>query len=668
MSDLFLDQEPLFKTAQAVGTPLPEDAATWPQQILEELHKQCPFLGIYEVDTHIEKINPTQSTALGFFIVRPNVTKETVPKEQPLPEVKIPIIVNDRLLSPFDIMVGPSDDFMPLSENRVKQILEYASPMELYVGDHDGIDQVFRPRNQGMFSNMMQGVGNGFFMGKMGSVLEALNGKVDRATAAEFVNASNERTMSEVLYKTANRQELGIVGRRVLELIKTAASVTRVPNPEYPTTPNVMLIERDGESYRVKVADTAAYSPMEVRLTSAQAQTIFGNDTLTEVDKTGALVYGPQHAIVEEPQGLQKVAEVLNGALAGGFSILDVDGVRHDGAVFNGYLDFSGYYQPGYHFLSKTANAWNTNFFGIGDPGVTPPDDKPANGTQGMFYDPTTFQAYEPVFIKTAVYGPGIISSYLAAEDGAGLPLKLTIMDGPVKVASLGERHYAIPAFYKYAEVRGKRVTPVDLEVLREQAYPQLIKIARFSDGRFSITGPAADHIPAQHRVGVDLADALFATRSLGMSFEQSMDKFAQVAAQDNGGTIEVRGEFLNITPYAQRQEQFSEYVIKCASIVPERPPLDELIKIAAILEDGTTVDSVLSLGFIKPDTLSTFVEYLPSLEQATHNLAELLFAVRLGVSYVPEIAAARGMQYLNAVVEGLNKLKQTIVAGDRLA
>lgn len=730
---------------------MPEDASMWPQQVLEELHKQCPYLGIYEVDTHIEKINPTQSTALGFFIVRPSVTPETTPPEQSLPQVKVPIIINDRLLSPFDIMVSKDNQFMPLTESRVKQALEYASPMELYIGDNDGLDQMFRPKNQGMFSNLLQGVGNGFFMDKFGqteegmraqaleaaasnparefnlmsaiqqrldglnargiddqnakmsaarealsevaniphvnevgadprvpagvpsnagvvtssktaSLLSALNGKVDRTTAKEFIDSMDERVLHSVLYKTANRQAIGIVGQRVLDLVKTAQTIEHAPSPEYPITPNVLLLERVEDGYRVKVADTAAYIPVESKLTSIQAQALFGNEALEEADKIGAMVFGPRHAITEAPSGMQKVAEVLGDAPAGGFAIMDVHGRRHEGAVFRGYERFDGYHDPGVTFLSKTANAFGHDFFGIGDPGVLPPDDAPGQGARGMFYNPNTLQALEPVLIKTAVTGIG--TPYWLAEDNNGAPIKISPVEGIAKVAKMGERHYAVPNFFKFAAIKGEFVQPVDKEVLLEQAFPQTIKIAHLSDGKFSISGAPVESIPRDHREGVDLADAMFALRSVGLSFDQSMEKLAEAASKDHSGTVEVRGDFLHITPYADRQASYMEYVTKCASVLPGKPPLDDLVKIAAILEDGTTVDSVLSLGFIKPDTLATFVEYLPTLEQATHNLAELLFAVRLGVSYVPEVAAARGMSYVNTVVEGLNQLKQTTIAG----
>jgi hypothetical protein len=57
-TELFIDSKPLFKQAQSIGTPLPDDSSAWPQQVLEELHRQHPFMGKYIVDVMFEKINP----------------------------------------------------------------------------------------------------------------------------------------------------------------------------------------------------------------------------------------------------------------------------------------------------------------------------------------------------------------------------------------------------------------------------------------------------------------------------------------------------------------------------------------------------------------------------------------------------------------------------------
>ena len=81
------------------------------------------------------------------------------------------------------------------------------------------------------------------------------------------------------------------------------------------------------------------------------------------------------------------------------------------------------------------------------------------------------------------------------------------------------------------------------------------------------------------------------------------------------------------------------------------------LLKEAAVLPDIQTVDSVLSLGFINPENVRVYVGHLPYLERALTQVCELTLASRLGLSEIPEFAAARACRSLNETCEGLRAL-----------
>jgi len=82
-----------------------------------------------------------------------------------------------------------------------------------------------------------------------------------------------------------------------------------------------------------------------------------------------------------------------------------------------------------------------------------------------------------------------------------------------------------------------------------------------------------------------------------------------------------------------------------------------DLVKEASILPDIQTVDSVLSLGFINPENIRTFVGKLPYLDRALNTLCELTLLSRLGLNEVSEFAASRACRSLDEVIQGLKAL-----------
>ena len=82
------------------------------------------------------------------------------------------------------------------------------------------------------------------------------------------------------------------------------------------------------------------------------------------------------------------------------------------------------------------------------------------------------------------------------------------------------------------------------------------------------------------------------------------------------------------------------------------------LLKEASALSDTGSVDAVLSLNFINPDNIDTFLENIPRLEEASCKLASLVLATQLGLSQVPQTATVRAMFALEDVVESLKSLE----------
>ena len=69
---------------------------------------------------------------------------------------------------------------------------------------------------------------------------------------------------------------------------------------------------------------------------------------------------------------------------------------------------------------------------------------------------------------------------------------------------------------------------------------------------------------------------------------------------------------------------------------------------------DPTAVDTVLSLGFVNPENIMSFVSYLPTIDDAQTKMCELLLAARLGLQDVPTTALERAVRSTEEAIEGL--------------
>ena len=80
-------------------------------------------------------------------------------------------------------------------------------------------------------------------------------------------------------------------------------------------------------------------------------------------------------------------------------------------------------------------------------------------------------------------------------------------------------------------------------------------------------------------------------------------------------------------------------------------------MKEAATLQDVSTVDKVLSIGFINPENVDMFVGFIPDFEETIQKLAQLLVGARMGLPDIPESALKSSMERMDEVLDGLKKL-----------
>jgi hypothetical protein len=79
-----------------------------------------------------------------------------------------------------------------------------------------------------------------------------------------------------------------------------------------------------------------------------------------------------------------------------------------------------------------------------------------------------------------------------------------------------------------------------------------------------------------------------------------------------------------------------------------------DLDKLAARLPSKEAVDAILSLGYLRKDTLSIFKDQIDYLKHVESTLAQLLILARLGQDELDEDSIETAMKSLNEVVEAL--------------
>jgi hypothetical protein len=172
----------------------------------------------------------------------------------------------------------------------------------------------------------------------------------------------------------------------------------------------------------------------------------------------------------------------------------------------------------------------------------------------------------------------------------------------------------------------------------------------------FSFRGPAVAKLASAETKFVNRRDAEFLGSVMGI--EPRFLKMALDEASKGKKAIHVD----NVCPITPVQEKYAEAKLAVVRELSSMSPKIHnffLVKEASVLDDALVADKVLGLGFINAENISTFVDMLPGLEEASSKLAELLLAVRVGLKDVPEIAVERMLAAIEDVISGLRTLKQ---------
>lgn len=420
--------------------------------------------------------------------------------------------------------------------------------------------------------------------------------------------------------------------------------------------PSVVQISRNpGVGYTVKAASHLYWDPVVQDISPREAIQRFGSKVVLAADLNGAVTIGQGADTKTEEPAPSKAGPVTKYGL---YKVYDDQGNEHIGAVIPNLIDIDGVALPLALFTNGTVATVQTDICGecAGDA-----HDLPSSlqmGGRGFFFkhDGDKMLATIPLTCQSSTSMPGEPMD-CQCETFDGRPIVVSQQPNIQTLMPIDGK-LLVPMDWKWSSL--DKTQAVDLaggedDIGKEAAVREYLGSVTIRSGgtTFDLDGPAISKLAEQDRRALDVNATLFTLVGLGVHPDHAIAKMGSALTGKASVLVKV-GRIL--TPASAAR---AEAVEKAASAVI--PNLRRnLVKEAAFMPDPTAVDTVLSLGFVNPENLSTFVAYLPEIDEAQQHLCEILLAARLGMNEVPVGALEKAIKSTEEVIEGLKVLAFT--------
>lgn len=749
------DHQPLFfrpeeyieKTAGEVD--LPEDPNQWPQEILQELYKQVPYISDYQPHVEMQKADAERGYGFGHVEIMnqtetPQGASDMEMESTGVRSVRIPFVIKEKKLSPFDLLINDASKVVPLTENRLRQSLFRPQAFDVTSktpGDQSMIGQLYPPYRTG------RGFGGGGVSlnagGQMGYKLSSaedlesyllgaaseeqkkeaagqseaagrIAGALAGGAAGESVDApflgllagglaggkagaGAESLLQGPLPATENTVKIGSKRGSVLEAIlptinradhedfcglipKYAALLYQHRSVVYPVlnkvvdatpeqakmaswegllAPSIIQVQKRTEGYMVKSANHFMWSPKEELVDRGEVVRRFGVKLAQDVDTSGAVTMQDEEGVVGEEEA-NEMAPVETFGL---YKVKDTQGAEYVGFVVPELIDTTGDTVPLALFTNGSHTAVQADIEGepAGQGSNLPSG--PVGG-YGAFYTLADDGSVK-MTIPLELGGSFTDQEQPKVWEGTtldGSPVEVSAQPNIQEVMSSGEGRMLVPETWNWLPLDGSEAISL-IGGEAEEAVPELdepeseekmSQVVVRSDGQtFSFQGPPVEKLSSAERDFLDLDSAMFLLAGMGVHQVHGTEKLATVITGLNSATVKC-GRLLST-----REEQVKEAMARASDMLERLPQLKQphLLKEAASFPDPTTVDTVLSLGFINPENILTYVSYLPDIEDSQTKLCELLLGTRLGLSNIQASSLERAVRSLEETIEGLKVL-----------
>jgi hypothetical protein len=713
---LFHEPKHVFEKI-AAETTLPEDPNQWQNEVLQEVYKQVPYLADFNLEVVMETVEGERGYGLGHVeVVSKSEAPMTAPQEQQdaagIRKARIPVIIKDGKLMPFDVVITDDAKAMPLTESRMRQAMFRPHAFDVTSktpGDQSMIGQLYPPfRQNGGFGGggtaMSGGMGGktaakhasleGYLesladehMKKQAAAPAAADVKATKVT--ELENKAKEEKDScgmkmgsilEAVLPTANISDLQSFKESLLEPATKLAYAGNAATYDAlellgsvdPTSvekrasallrhvkPSVMQVQKLASGYALKTASHRMWEPLIEYVDRGELVRRVGVKIALAADTAGAVTVGADEGVAEEPGEAPVAAGPISAP--GMYSVKSTAGEDLTGVVIPNLVDVDGSPLPISLFMDGQHAAVQSDISGIPVGDYSPPATVPAEQAtgHGCFYS-------EYGGIPCATLPLQLGATLAASAEGEAPKFDGETFDGrPVQVS-------VQPYAQQIVNVDGLMIVPqgwmwmpldsaaeIDLaetaaEVSKEaslQAKLASVEVSAGGPDSFSVRGISVDKLAMDDRQFMNQDDCLFLLVGLGANSTYAQSKMASAVFQ---GPQQVRVGHRLKTAAEARGESY----VNAEQFLNSMPTFrHRMWKEAAAITDPIAVDSVLSLGFINPENLATYIGYLPTLDEAQRRLCELLIGARLGMRELSEGAIERAIRALEDVIEGLKVL-----------
>jgi len=711
--NLFIQPNVEFvKTAAEVE--LPEDPNTWPKEILDELFKQVPYISDFQPHVVMDKVDSERRYGMGHVEISNQSeaqmgTDPAMMQAAGVRSVRIPVVIRDGKLSPFDLLVNDASKVLPLTENRLRQAIFRPQAFDVTSqtpGDQSMIGQLYPPyrQNHGFGGGGVNVPAGG--MGKSGSALEEFLTPAEEEpekTASSFEGFSSNvqfqtgGSLLEKVLPTINADDLEgfwekvssdlglqaqfrknahastfLLGLLAQHEPMTAEKLAGVM-PGY-IKPSVVQVKLQSGAYMVKAASHHYWKPFIQTVDRGELVERFGTKVAMAVDTHGSVTI----ADGAEIEGTIKTAEAAAVTEPGIYKVTCDDGKELIGFVIPNLIDTDGQPLPLALFTNGSHATVQSTIYGeeAGEGANLPTG--PIAGMGAFFAaTPEGVQATIPMTIAGS-YEAGGEPATFSGETFDGRPIEVSVQPNIQEPVGMEEGKLLIPQHWQWSpmdkaeqvalaggegpEEAGAGAPPAQPSPQEGEAPPpqeaapeetpkesSAYVTIRSGGEAFSISGPAVEKLAHAEREFINIEDAMFLLSGLGVEQGYAITKLAHAMTGSQPEVVKI-GRLITTASDANL-EALGTAKEKLASI----PRLKkDLIKEAAVLTDPMAVDTVLSIGFINPENLMTFVSYLPQIDDAQMKMCELLLASRLGLKQVPESALERSVRSTEEVIEGL--------------
>ena len=660
---LFFEPDVQFEKV-ASEVMLPEDPNVWPQEIMQEVFKQIPYVADFAPHVTMDRVEGEKGFAFGHVEIQ---NKTEVQHGAPpdatqaagIRSARVPIIIKDRKLQPLDLLVTEDSKVLPLTESRLRQAIFRPQVFDITgrgPGDMSMIGQLYPPYRQNY------GFGGGgatmnVGMGKEGSVLTAILPTIRESDYnGFFAKVANDRGLQAqyVMNGAATGDALKLLASYEPGSVRKLASAV-LQNLK----PTVAQLCKTDEGYVLKTAAHNCWTPEETHLDRGAAVRLLGSKIVLAADTTGAATMALGEGVAETESPEEDKPDLISQF--GIYKVQDEQGRHLVGYVFPNLIDIDGTALPISLFTNGSQKAVQGDIVGINVGGGASLFTGHPEGN-GVFYHLLPngrAEATVPMTVKATMASPEQGGVIMHAETFDGREVQVIVQPNIQKVTPSPEGdHLLIPDTFCWLPLDKAEDTTLvgDPEGFNKvgQAVQAMssVRVRHDGAGSFAVDGYPVEKIAQAERQFLSLDGTMFLLGGLGADLDYAQKKLGQAVAWSTPVEVHVGRE---IKTASSRLDEARD---AAAAILATMPDLRvDLFKEAAVIPDPAAVDTVLSLGFLNPENLGTFISYMPAIDEAQLKMCELLLAARLGLREVPIQALEKSIRATESALEGLKVL-----------